>query len=69
MNRKNEIKGVTLSLTLFAAVQSACAQFSVDNDLPVPKAITVGEKLSDIDSKQMLHTWKITFPFYNKLMS
>ena len=65
MNSKNEIKGVMLSLTLFAAVQSACAQVNADNDLPVPKAIAVGEKLSDSDSKQMIHTARLFYAFWN----
>ena len=65
MNSKNEIKGVMLSVTLFAAIQSACSQVNADNDLPVPKSITVGEKLSEIDSKQMLHTARLFYAFWN----
>ena len=65
MNIRNKIKSALLSTTLFTTIQSVCAQVNGNNDLPVPKSITLGEKLSDGASKQMIYTARLFYAFWN----
>jgi predicted ester cyclase len=65
MNSKHEIKILLLGITLFTAAQSVCAQAGGNDDLPVPKSITVGEKLRDSNSQQLIHTARLFYAFWN----
>jgi predicted ester cyclase len=65
MNIKNKFKSVMLGIALFTIAQSAYAQVRHNDDLPVPKSITLGEKLSDSDSKQMIQTARLFYAFWN----
>ena len=65
MNLNNKIKTVLLSILLYFAVQSVCAQVNADNDLPVPKSITLSGKLSDSTSNQMIHIARLFYAFWN----
>jgi len=65
MKINKEIKTVMLGITLFAAGQSAHAQVGSDHDLPVPKSITLGEKLDDAHSEQIIHAARLFYAFWN----
>jgi predicted ester cyclase len=65
MNIKNKLKSVIPGILLFTVVQSVDAQVSGNPDLPIPKSITLGEKLSDSYSKQLIHTARLFYAFWN----
>jgi predicted ester cyclase len=65
MNIKNKLKSVIPGIILFTVVQSAGAQVSGDNDLPIPKSITLGEKMSGSYSKQVIHAARLFYAFWN----
>ncbi|MDB4923240.1 ester cyclase [Mucilaginibacter sp.] len=65
MNIKNKLKSVIPGIILFTVVQTARAQDMGSHELPVPKSITLGEKLSDSYSKQLIHTARLFYAFWN----